>query len=211
MLHLHDKSNLTNKQKNISNKVRKICGNLWETSLQSKLASFKHDLRICNTKLKDDRKKAERSRINSQFLTTQKQVFRNWRIKNTEIKNPPSIDNIKTFWLNIWEKETPINLNTDWHEHLKDSYASNVTSKNYVLTSDIFNTIMSKIANNKTPGTDWITAFWIKKLASVHPYLLSLLQKTGNGEIEVPEWLATSMTNILQKMPIAILQKIIAR
>ena len=199
MLDLHDKSNLTNKQKNISNKVRKICENLRETSLQSKLASFKHDLRICNTKLKDDRKKAERSRINSQFSTNQKQVFRNWRSKNTEIKNPPSIDNIKTFWANIWEKETPINLNTDWHEHLKDSYVSNVTSRNYVITNDIFNTVMSKMANNKAPGTDSITAFWIKKLTSVHPYLLSLLQKTGNGEIEVPEWLATSMTNILPK------------
>ena len=34
---------------------------------------------------------------------------------------------------------------------------------------------------------------------SVHPYLQSLLQITGNGEIEVPEWLATSMTNILPK------------
>ena len=152
-----------------------------------------------NTKLKDDRKKAERPRINSRFSTNQKQVFRNWRSKNTEIKNPPSIGNIKTFWANIWEKETPINLNTDWHEHLKDSYASNVTSKNYVITNDIFNTVMSKMANNKAPGTDRITAFWIKKLTSVHPYLLSLLQKTGNGEIEVPEWLATSMTNILPK------------
>ena len=163
MLDLHDKINLTNKQKYISNKVRKICGNLRETSLQSKLASFKHDLRICNTKLKDDRRKAERSRINSQFSTNQKQVFRNWRCKYTEIKIPPSIDNIKTFWANIWEKETPIYLNTDWHEHLKDSYASNVTSKNYVITNDIFNTVMSKMANNKAPGTDRITAFWIKK------------------------------------------------
>ena len=199
MLDVHDKSNLTNKQKNISNKGRKICGNLREISLQSKLASFKHDLRVCDTKLKDDRKKAERSRINSQFSTNQNQVFRNWRSKNTEIKNPPYIDNIKTFWANIWEKETPINLNTDWHDHLKDSYASNVTSKNYVITNDIFNTVMSKMANNKAPGTDRITAFWIKKLTSVHPYILSLLQKTGNGEIEVTEWLATSMANILPK------------
>ena len=89
ILEIHN-SNLTNKQKNISNKVRKICGNLRETSLQSKLASFKHDLRICNTKLKDDLKNAERSQINYQISTNQKQVLRNWHSKKTEIKNPPS-------------------------------------------------------------------------------------------------------------------------
>ena len=199
MLGIHDNRNLTNKQKNISHKVRKICGNLRETSLQSKLALFKHDLRICNIKLNDDLKKAERSRINYQFLTNQKQVFRNWRSKGTEIKNPPTIDNIKTFWENIWGKETPINLNTEWYEQLKDSYASNVTNKNYVITNDIFNAVMLKMANNKAPGTDRITSFWIKKLTSVHPYLLSLLQKTSRGEIEIPDWLAISMTNILPK------------
>ena len=44
---------------------------------------------------------------------------------------------------------------------------------------------MLKMANNKAPGTDRITSFWIKKLTSVHPYLLSLLQKTGRGEMEI--------------------------
>ena len=58
---------------------------------------------------------------------------------------------------------------------------SNVTSKNYVITNDIFNTVISKMANNKAACTDRITAFWIKKLTSVHPYLLSLLP-TKNGK-----------------------------
>ena len=55
------------------------------------------------------------------------------------------------------------------------------------------------MANNKAPGTDRITSFWIKKLTSVHPYLLSLLQKMGRGEMEIPDWLTISMTTILPK------------
>ena len=199
ILQLPDNNNITNKQKNISNIVRKICGNLKKTSLQSKLSLLKHDLRICNTKLTDDLKKAERSRINYQFSTNQKQVFRNWRNKGTEIKDPPTIDNIKMFWADIWEKETPINLDSEWYDILKHSYATDVTNKNYEITNDIFNTIMLKMANNKAPGTDRITSFWIKRLTSVHPRLLSLLQKTGRGEIDIPDWLAISMTNILPK------------
>ena len=37
---IHNKSKLTNKQKNISNKVKKICGKLNATSLQSKLLLY---------------------------------------------------------------------------------------------------------------------------------------------------------------------------
>ena len=45
----------------------------------------------------------------------------------------------------------------------KNSYAPDATSRSYVTTNNIFNTIMLKMANNKTPNTDRITSFWIKK------------------------------------------------
>ena len=48
-----------------------------------------------------------RSRINWQFSTNQKQVFRNWLGKDAEIRNPPLIESIRTFWADILGKTYP--------------------------------------------------------------------------------------------------------
>ena len=70
------KNSFTKKQRSVSKVVKKLCGSLQKESLSSKLALLKHDLLVCNTKLADMKTKAERSRINNQFLKNQKQVFR---------------------------------------------------------------------------------------------------------------------------------------
>ena len=109
--------------------------------------------------MKDDHTKANRSHINWQFNVNQKQVFRNWKGKQPEIKDHPAIDELQDFWADIWEKETLINLETNWYRELKDSYCTKVLPKNYTINKEVFDKVISKMANNKAPGNDLIILF----------------------------------------------------
>ena len=88
------------------------------------------------------RTKAERSRINYQFLNNQKQVFRDWKGEKVEVVNPPTIDNTRKFWADIWEKVTPINTETDWYAKLKDTYCTNVSTKEYQINPEVFDKVV---------------------------------------------------------------------
>ena len=59
--------------------------------------------------------------------------------------------------------------------------------------------MISKIQNNKAPGTDRITGFWYKSLHSYRHELGLLFNKTFSGLIDIPEWLARALTRLLPK------------
>ena len=76
ILQCSNRNTMTKKQKEITTKIKNLCGNLKVVTLNSKLATLNHQLKVCTMKLQDNRKKAERSRINSLFNGNQKRVFR---------------------------------------------------------------------------------------------------------------------------------------
>ena len=123
-----------------------MCGNLRKDTLTSTIAKLKHKLTVLNTKLRDNKKKAERSRINSQFHENQKQVFQDWKGNKIELKNPPPVEKVTSFWSDIWGKETPINLQTEWYDDLHENYCANATGKSYTITEEIFKKVLSKNA-----------------------------------------------------------------
>ena len=125
-----------NRKQTVAAKVKKLCGNLKDVTLSSKLALYRHELEVAHTKLLDMRKKAERSRINTLFFRNQRQISRDWKSKKPEIVNPPTIDNVRNVWADIWEKVSPININTDWYGKLEETYCIGATTKQYVITAD---------------------------------------------------------------------------
>ena len=189
----------TRRQKAVAAKVKKLCGDLKDATLSSKLALHRHELKVTNTKLLDMRKKAERSRINTLFFRNQRQIFRDWKSKKPEILNPPTIDNVQSFWADIWEKVTPIHTNTEWYRKLEGAYCIGATTKQYVITEDIFNQVVLCMPNNKAPGRDRITGLWVKRLIALHENLLQLFQQTFKGELVMRDWLITSMTILIPK------------
>ena len=50
-----------------------------------------------------------------------------------------------------------------------------------------------------TPGNDFIWSYWIKKLTSTQPYILTEFNKIYEDEMLFPDWLATSKTLLLPK------------
>lgn len=68
-----------------------------------------------------------------------------------------------------------------------------------------------KIPNNKGPGCDLMTAFWLKPLRSLHPRLTAIFEDIKNGVSSVPEWLAVFRSIFEPKILIQEMQKISAQ
>ena len=67
----------------------------------------------------------QRNAINGKFQSNQKQVYRNWKSKQIEIKENPTKEEITEFWRNIWGKESTYNTNAEWVKQLETDYLPN--------------------------------------------------------------------------------------
>ena len=189
----------TKKQKSISKKVSKMCGSLKENSLVSKLASLKHDLKVCQTKLQDRVKNSERSRINDLFRNNQKLVYREFKGGQVKVEEPPPIQDVHKFWADIWGKSTEINLENPWFKDLQDNYCTDILPKTYKIDDEVFLKVLRRMPNNKAPGRDCIIAYWIKNLTSLHVQLREKMSEVWDGKTELPSWLIQLKTTLLAK------------
>ena len=129
-----------------------------------------------------------------------KAVYRKFKAdKDIDIMNPPSNEEIGSFWKNNWRTEQRYNKNAYWLPKLEKEYCKDVQPKTYELTIDILHKIFSKAANNKAKGRDRIVMHWLKKLTSTHTYFLNILISLKKNEIEMPLWLSTTKTSLLAK------------
>ena len=189
---------LTKKQLNVQSKLRRWYGNTRSSTLTSKSTELKHDLRVAASHMKHKMKIDERNRINRTFETNQKIIFRGWKSKKVDVTNPPTKEEITNFWSGIWCNEKHYNRNATWLNKLEDSYCPNIVGKDYEITTDLFQKVLTKMKNG-APGRDLIRSFWIKKLVATHPGLLEEYKLIFNGEKDIPQWLALCMTILLPK------------
>ena len=59
--------------------------------------------------------------------------------------------------------------------------------------------VLRKMPNNKAPGRDCITAFWVKYLSSLHGHLRKLFTEVWEGNIQLPSWIIKLKTILLAK------------
>ena len=137
------------------------------------------------------------------MFRTWKQVFRTWKSKQQQINTAPTKGKIENFWSGIWEKETSFNKEAPWIKTLEKGYCKNTISKNYCITQQIFDSVLKGMKNNGAPENDRIRCYWIKKLTSTHPYIITELNKIYEDETLFPDWLATSKTILLPKNDLA--------
>ena len=194
------KSNsFTPKQKAIANKLRNSCGSLKLESLEPKLSSLKHELRVQNTVLKERLVRAKRSQINKVFATDQKRVYRQWRDNVIEAKKIPNEAETEAFWSDIWNTQKEVALDRDWYCKLQSSYCSNASQQEYKISTETIKAIIKKMPNNKAPGKDLIVGFWIKNLPVLHEHIRFGLASILEGRESLPPWLATSRTILIPK------------
>ena len=189
----------THKQKKVCQKVKKLCGNLKVQTLNAKLAQLKHKLKVCVLQMNDRKQRYEKDRINALFTTNQKAVYRKFKGNQVTVAEAPETEATRNFWSSIWEKETPIQTNSDWFAELEKSYCTNAMTQKYNICLDILVKTISKMPNNKAPGPDSVTGFWVKNLTALHKSLCDLLSSAKEGVTQLPDWLVLSRTILLPK------------
>ena len=103
------------------------------------------------------------------------------------------------FWKGIWGTEITYNVNAEWLKHCQDEYCKNAKATKFEINKEIFDSVIKKLSNNKTPGLDLIVGYWIKYMTAVHPYLMNLYVRVACKEIDLPAWLIQTRTNLLAK------------
>ena len=103
------------------------------------------------------------------------------------------------FWGGIWGTDDTHNVNANWLEFCKVNPCKDAKLLPYEINCDIFDVIIKKVRNNKALGRDLIVDYWIKRLMSTHDHLMSLYVKLLINEIDLPNWLTLTVTNMLPK------------
>ena len=179
--------------------MKKWYRNTKPTTLHSQLSKLKHELVVTSQELRNRTKLAKRNTINTQFKNNQKQLYRNWRGKRIKVENAPTPENVESFWSGIWNKKSNFNPNAKWLPTLEKEYCTNVTTKEYRITNEIFQKVLSNMKNDGAPGNDLIRCFRIKKLTSIHNYLVKEFSETIEKGLVLPEWLTICRTSLLPK------------
>ena len=68
---------------------------------------------------------------------------------------------MQDFGGSIWGTPVQHKIDTLWIETLRDEYYKNVEQKQYEITNEILDKILSWMANDK-PGRDLVCGVWIK-------------------------------------------------
>ena len=190
----------TSHQRKIESKLKKWYRKTTKENLTRVRTILKQDLKSFSEKLRRKKVVQQRRIINRKFTTNSKAVYRKFKAgENIEVKDPPTKEETEAFWKGIWGTEKQYNAEADWLPILEDEYCRGAKQKRYQLTMEILKSILKQFANNKTPGTDLIVMFWIKKLTATHMYLLNILIGLKEGNIEIPGWLSRTGTSLLPK------------
>ena len=134
------------------------------------------------------------------FKVAPKKVYRGMRDGSQQkVKNMPEQTEVESFWKSIWNVPTQHDTEAPWLANLKQEYCKNVKAKDYEITDEVLDKVLSKLANDK-PGRDLIPGLWIKRLSSMKEHFKRNLINSFNLDKEIPQWLVLSKTLLLPKI-----------
>jgi hypothetical protein len=100
----------------------------------------------------------------------------------------PNINEIKEFWSNIWSNEVQFNNQAEWIPNLENEIPDSNNNPHHIQISlEILVKNINSSHNWKSPGSDQIHNFWLKKFTCIHKCLLDHF----NGFIREPNTFPT--------------------
>ena len=181
-----EKNDYTKRQKYIKRRFEKQYGQATKNNLNKVLTDLKYHLKVNSEKLRRKKTIQERKYINRMFKVATKKVYRGMRDGSQQkVKNKPEQTEVESFWESIWNVPTQHNTEALWLEDLKQEYCKNVKAKDYEITDEVLDKVLSKLANDK-PGRDLVPGLWIKRLSSMKEHFKRNLINSFNLDKEIP-------------------------
>ena len=108
------------------------------------------------------------------FRVAPKTVYRTMKGENKgPVKDMPEKEKVEGFWGGFWSTATHYKQDAPWLHTLHNEYAADAQQKEYEITDEILEKVLSKMTNDK-PGKDLTTSIWIKSLRSTNLVLRAI-------------------------------------
>ena len=186
-------------QKEIKRKFEKQYGKATINNLNATITKLKQNLTVESEKLKRRKSIDERKYVNRIFKVSPKKIYREMRYgSKIKVSQIPEQSKVEDFWSSIWSIPSEHNAKAHWLNEIGEEYCKDVNPKPCVITDEILNKILSKMANEK-PGRDLIPGLWIKRLTTTRDHFKQLIISIHNLEQDCPQWIVLSKTILIAK------------
>jgi hypothetical protein len=113
----------------------------------------------------------------------------------------PHMNEIKTFWSDIWEREGQLKTDQQWIGEVEDSIKRKVTESHEMklLEVGLWKKIVKKRKNWTSPGPDGVQNYWLKKIKSLWVKEVEIIRNIQLCRIPVPAWMGEGRTVLIPK------------
>ena len=106
----------------------------------------------------------------------------------------------KQFWSNIWDNKKEHERNAEWLRELRTE-KDNMTQNDINITTKMIKEQVKKILNWKSPGSDGVQGYWLKKLIALHERIAKQMDNIISNPEDIPKWMTLGKTVLCQKHP----------
>lgn len=171
-----------------------------ETTRTRNLETLRQRLMALNNRLKRFTKREKQYHHNNTFQNDPGKFYDEVRDNKITIDEPPTEDDINSFWKPIFNNKQHFNKEADWLDEYKNTVNERINEAEYQpITKEEIKSATSKFQNWKSPGIDKLHNFWWCYLSNLHPKLADILHHTINNPHETPQWLTTGRTTLVPK------------
>ena len=174
---------------------------LLEKGCLSVATLIKNKIQAGSVKIKHFTEKTLQHRHNTLFKSNQAQVYKELGGKTKKDNPSPDAEGSKAFWGGIWSESHQHNDKADWLGMVKDEIKGKLKAMEdiEITLEDVVRRIKG-MSNWKAPGPDGVQGYWFKAFDNLHKPIAHALQQTVVNE-NVPEWMVTGKTALIQKDP----------
>lgn len=171
-----------------------------EEKRTSTLETLKQRLIVLNNRLSRFLKRRKQYQQNADFINQPSKLYDQLRGNQIVITEPPTKENIESFWGPIYKTQKQFNKDAKWLKEYETSINyEEATYRN--ITKEDFTKSTSSFANWKSPGIDKLHNFWWKSLSSIHQRASEILNDIIRKPEDAPEWLTMGRTSLIAKKP----------
>ena len=173
-----------------------------EQSRIRNLEILKQRLMALNNRLKRFTRREKQYHHNNTFQNDPGKFYDEVRDNKIAINEPPTEDDINSFWKPIFSNEQHFNKDAQWLHEYKDTVNERINEAEYQpIIKEEIKSATSKFQNWKSPGIDKIHNFWWCNLTNLHQKIADILHVTINHPGQSPPWLTTGRTTLVPKKP----------